>query len=134
MKVRLSRIPAAKTSTREELFRRLEIAREYLHGNATRQISLEDIAREACISRYHLHRIFKRVFQQTPHSYLTALRLARARSLLEHGSTVTDVALDVGFHSVSAFSRIFHARYGCPPSSVRKIRKIGQALGPSRRI
>lgn len=123
----IARVPAAKASTREELFRRLQIAREYLHGNVDRRISLEEVAREACVSRYHLHRAFRRVFRQTPHAYVTALRLTRAQSLLESGCPVTEVAMDVGFTSLSAFTRLFRSRYGFPPSSVPKIRKIGQA-------
>lgn len=121
------RVPAAKASTRSELFRRLQIAREYLHGNADRRISLEEVSREACISQYHLHRAFRRVFRQTPHAYITALRMDRARSLLQTGRTVTDVAMEVGFSSLSAFTRLFRSRYGVPPSAEPKIRKIGQA-------
>lgn len=127
VKAQFSRVPAAKASTREELFRRLQIAREYLHGNVDRRISLEEVSREACVSRYHLHRAFTRVFRETPHAYLTALRLERARTLLQSGHAVTDAAMDLGFTSLSAFSRLFRARYGLPPSSIQKIRKIGQA-------
>jgi AraC family transcriptional regulator len=121
------RVPAAKTSTRRELFRRLQIAREYLHESVDRRISLEEVSREACLSRYHLHRAFRRVFRLTPHAYVTALRLNRARSLLQGGRAVTDVAMDIGFTSVSAFTRLFRSRFGLPPSAVPKIRKIGQA-------
>lgn len=122
------RVPAAKASTREELFRRLQIAREYLHDNVDRRISLEEISREACVSRYHLHRAFRRVFRLTPHAYITGLRLERALALLEGGRSVTDVALDVGFNSLSAFTRLFHSRFGHPPSGVPRIRNIEQAL------
>jgi AraC family transcriptional regulator len=127
VKAQFLRVPAAKTSTRQELFRRLQIAREYLHESVGRRISLEEVSREACISRYHLHRAFRRVFRLTPHAYVTALRLNRARSLLQSGRPVTDVAMDIGFTSVSAFTRLFRSRYGVSPSSVPKIRKIGQA-------
>ena len=92
-----------------------------------RRISLDEVSREACVSRYHLHRAFRRVFRLTPHAYMTALRLERAHSLLQNGRAVTDAAMDVGFTSVSAFTRLFRSRYGCPPSALPKIRKIGQA-------
>jgi AraC family transcriptional regulator len=126
VKAQVLRVPGAKPSTRE-LFRRLQIAREYLHGSVDRRISLEQLSREACVSRYHLLRAFQHVFRQTPHAYLTALRLERARSLLQDGRSVTSTAMDVGFTSVSAFTRRFRAHYGIPPSAVSKIRKIGQA-------
>jgi AraC family transcriptional regulator len=127
VKAEFMRVPAAKTSTRRELFRRLQIAREYLHENVDRRISLEEVSREACLSRYHLHRAFRRVFRLTPHAYVTGLRLNRARSLLQGGRAVTDVAMDIGFTSVSAFTRLFRSRFGLLPSAVSKIRKIGQA-------
>jgi AraC family transcriptional regulator len=123
----IARVPAARRSTREELFRRLQIAREYLQGNANERLSLEDVAREACLSRYHLHRAFKATFRQTPHAYLTGLRLNRARALLREGWTVTEASLEVGFASMSAFSRLFRAHFGVSPSS--QISKIGQAGG-----
>jgi AraC family transcriptional regulator len=122
----IARVPAARRSTQEELFRRLQRAREFLHGNVSERISLEDVAREACLSRYHLHRAFVRTFRKTPHGYLTTLRLNRARSLLQRGSSVTETALEVGFTSMSAFSRLFRAHFGVRPSS--QIRKIGQAV------
>ena len=122
----IARVPAARRSTQEELFRRLQRAREFLHSKVSEKVSLEDVAGEACLSRYHLHRAFVRTFRKTPHGYLTTLRLNRARSLLERGSSVTEAALEVGFTSMSAFSRVFRAHFGVRPSS--QIRKIGQAV------
>jgi AraC-like DNA-binding protein len=121
----IDRVPAARRATQEELYRRLQVAREFLHSKVSERISLEDMAREACLSRYHLHRAFMRTFGETPHAYLTTLRLNRARSLLKNGYSVTDASLEVGFSSMSAFSRLFRARFGIRPSS--EIRKIGQA-------
>jgi AraC-like DNA-binding protein len=118
-------VPAARRATQEELYRRLQIAREFLHGAVGERVSLEAVAREACLSQYHLHRAFTRTFRQTPHAYLTALRLNRARSLLRNGCSVTEVAMEVGFSSMSAFSRLFRAHFGASPSS--QFRKIGQA-------
>jgi AraC family transcriptional regulator len=123
--VQIARVPAAKASTREELFRRLQLAREYLHSSVDQRISLEEVARESCLSRYHLHRSFTNVFRRTPHAYLTALRLEKARSLLQDGHSVTDACMEVGFTSVSSFSRLFRAHFDSPPSAIRKIRKIG---------
>jgi AraC family transcriptional regulator len=117
----ISRVPAAKASTRQELFRRLQTAKEYMHSCGDERVSLLRIAREACLSPYHLHRSFRQVFRQTPHEYLTGLRLDRARSLLSAGHTVTDVCIEVGFISTSAFSRLFRSRFGRAPSEIRKM-------------
>lgn len=119
---RMARVPAVKSSTREELFRRLETGREYIHSHADGPLSLETVARTACLSRYHFHRVFTHVFERTPHAYLTEIRLARAHSLLCKGVPVVDVCVSVGFNSSSSFSRLFRSRYGVAPASVRKIR------------
>jgi AraC family transcriptional regulator len=120
IRAQMERVPAARASTREEVFRRLQHAREYMHGSADQQISLKEVAREACLSRYHLHRAFTRVFRQTPHAYLTGLRLEKAHASLKAGCTVTEACVEVGFSSPSSFSRLFSSHYGFPPSSVRK--------------
>ena len=116
----VSRVPAAKASTREELFRRLQTAREYMHTSGDERVSLLRIAKEACLSPYHLHRSFRQVFRQTPHEYLTGIRLERARSLLTSGHTVIDACIEVGFTSTSSFSRLFRSHFGRPPSDIRK--------------
>jgi AraC family transcriptional regulator len=119
MVARIARVPALKPATREELFRRIEAGREYLHSYGEGAVSLEAVARAACLSRYHFHRAFTQVFGRTPHAYLTGIRLARAQTLLKGGSPVTRVCFDVGFASPSSFSRLFRERYGVAPSRVR---------------
>ena len=115
-----ARVPAIRESTRQELFRRLLIGREYMHSHGSGPLSLGAVARAACLSQFHFHRGFKQAFQQTPHDYLTGLRLDRARGLFESGSAVFDACLDVGFSSPSAFSRLFRSRFGEVPSNVRR--------------
>jgi AraC-like DNA-binding protein len=116
----IARVPAARAATRAELFRRLLRGRDYLHSEHDGAISLAAAARAACLSAFHFHRGFSRAFEQTPHAYLTALRLERSRRLLEAGSPVIEAALGVGFSSPSAFSRLFRSRYGELPSTVRR--------------
>jgi AraC-like DNA-binding protein len=127
----IARVPAVKAATREELFRRLQIAKEYMHGGGVERVSLQKVARESCLSPYHLHRSFKEVFRQTPHEYLTALRLDRARTLLEGGRKVIDVCVESGFTSTSSFSRLFRSHFGTPPSEIRKMKKRRSRRGPT---
>jgi AraC-like DNA-binding protein len=117
---KMARIPALKSSTREELFRRLDAGREYVHSHVEEPVSLERVARAACLSRYHFHRAFTQVFQKTPHTYLTEVRLARAHALLRAGQPVTQVCAAVGFTSASSFSRLFRTHFGLAPSAIRK--------------
>jgi AraC-like DNA-binding protein len=80
---RVRLMPARRAATREELFRRVRRGQEFVHAAAERDLDLAAIARQACLSPYHFHRTFVQAFGQTPHHYLTTLRLARARRLLE---------------------------------------------------
>jgi AraC-like DNA-binding protein len=124
----VARIPAVKASTQRELFRRILIGREYLHSCSSGQVSLASVARAACLSPFHFHRGFTQAFQKTPHAYLTALRLAKARRMIQTGSTALDACLAAGFASPSAFNRAFRSQYGEPPSAVR--RKFAGRTGP----
>jgi len=115
-----ARVPALRESTRQELFRRLLAGREYMHSRAGGPASLEAVARAACLSPFHFHRGFTKAFGQTPHAYLTGLRLARARGRIESGAAVLEACLEAGFSSPSAFSRLFRSWYGEAPSAVRR--------------
>src|SRR5262249_11787840 len=111
-----------RPGTRKELFRRIEIGREYLHCHVEGAVSLDTVARAACLSRYHFHRTFSQAFGQTPHAYLTGIRLARAHSLLQSDQPATQGRMDVGFHGLPSLSRLFRARYGFSPSRLTKSR------------
>ena len=114
------RIPAKKLSTRVELYRRLLRGKDYLDSFFGRDLRLDRVASEACLSPYHFHRLFREVFGETPNQYLQRRRLANARELL--GSTertVTEICLEVGFESMTSFSALFRRVYGCSPREFR---------------
>ena len=115
-----NRVPAMRLSTREELFRRLLIGRDFIHSNSSRSVSLAEAADAACLSLFHFHRGFTQTFRETPHSYLTSLRLTQARDMMEKGASVLESCVAVGFSSPSAFSRLFRARIGIAPSQIRR--------------
>lgn len=125
-----ARIPAIRKSTREELFRRLLIGREYIHSHLSGPVSLTTVARAACLSPFHFHRAFARAFERTPHAYLTGIRLAQARRMIESGSRVLDACIEAGFASPGAFTRLFRCQYGEKPSEVRrKFARSGKSSG-----
>jgi AraC-like DNA-binding protein len=114
------RVPAARKAAREELYRRLCKGREYIHAHPSTPLSLAEMAQAACLSPFHFHRGFRKSFGQTPHHYVTSLRLAEAKRLIEGGVSALNACLDVGFTSPSAFSRQFRTQFGQPPSAFRK--------------
>jgi AraC family transcriptional regulator len=117
---RMARLPARRASTREELLRRLERGREFLVSQVAGRPTLERAARAACLSAYHFHRAFKRAFGETPHQYLTRLRLERARDLLRRTDIpVTSVCFEAGFESLGSFGTLFRKTFGLSPRRYR---------------
>lgn len=100
----------------DDIYRRLWRARRLIDACFDRQLNLDAISSEACFSRYHFIRLFKRVFNRTPHQYLTEKRIERAKELLASNRlSVTDVCFEVGFQSLGSFSTLFHKRVGTSP-------------------
>jgi len=121
LKHQVGNLPAVRASTREELWRRANHARDYLHAHLSASISLSDVAAAACLSPFHLLRVFQAVFHQTPHQYLNDCRLDRAKFLLERTRIpVTAICLECGFSSLGSFSALFHKCCGMSPRAWRK--------------
>jgi AraC-like DNA-binding protein len=109
-------ISTLKKVPRIEILERLNLAREFMHSNIDRPISLSQIARNASLSTYHFLRLFKEVFGETPRQYLIRNRLEKARKLLVNTElSVTDISLEIGFESISHFNRLFNRRFGSSP-------------------
>jgi AraC-like DNA-binding protein len=106
-------------------------ARDYLREHATESVSLETLAKEAFLSKYHLLRSFRRALGLTPHEYQMQLRLARARRLLADGSAISRATYDAGFSDQSHLTRRFIAFYGMTPA--RYARQVTSPLAGSPR-
>ena len=86
-----------------------------------RPVSLPDISVQANLSPYHFQRVHKLTFGETPHEFLTRLRIERAKTLLARGShNVTEACFEVGFSSLGSFSTLFAHRVGLSPSEYRR--------------
>jgi AraC-like DNA-binding protein len=120
----VEQFPAARLSTRQELYRRLYLARDFMDSCLDQPLRLDQIAEVACLSTPHFFRVFKQLFHQTPHQYLVHKRLARAQRLLaETDWPVTVICLEVGFESLGSFSWLFHRRLGMSPEQFRRQQK-----------
>jgi len=116
----IDKITAVKKSTREELYRRLYLSREWINDNLTSKITLDQMAGAACLNKFHFLSNFKQVFHTTPHQYLMERRLQKAFDLLKHQRhSVTEVCYLLGFESIGSFSNQFRKRFGVPPSALR---------------
>ncbi len=114
-----SKLHYKRAETRESLFRQLLEAREYIDTHLFDDIHLDQIIRNAFMSKYHFIRLFKATFSLSPYQYILRKRLESARLKLQLGSTVTETAYDSGFPDAPSFSKAFKSAFGVTPSSVR---------------
>jgi AraC family transcriptional regulator len=117
-----TRLPALRRTTRDELLRRAARAERYLvetGGAAT----LEGAADAAALSPFHLIRVFRAAYGETPLAFAAALRLEGARDgLILTADPVEEIARRAGYESRTAFDRAFRRRFGSTPGAVRATR------------
>ena len=117
----VDQLPTSRRATRKELSLRAHRARDLILSQfGNRSLSLDTIARHACLSKFHLVRVFRACFGSTPMQFAKRVRIDAAFELLRDTSMpVSDVATAVGFQNRSAFFRAFRDRYRMAPSAVR---------------
>lgn len=116
IKSEIDQLSFAKAKTREEIYRRLHICRDFMLSNLEKTQSLEEIAAVAGFARHHFLRVFRQVFGTTPHQYLTGLRLDKARQMVRTtDKPISQICLDVGFESVSSFSTLYSRSFQLSP-------------------
>jgi len=94
---------------------------EFIEENLDNDLSLHAMAEEVEISPLYLARAFKAAVGQSPHQYVLARRIERARELLRNTSMpVVDVAMAVGFSSQSHLSHWFLRQVGVSPAAYRR--------------
>jgi len=93
----LSNLCSVKKQTKEELFRRVSLAREYMESNFTRKITVEELATTASLSKYHFLRVFKEIFHCTPYQFILNLKLIAAEKFIQNGHSYNRACEEVGF-------------------------------------
>jgi AraC-like DNA-binding protein len=100
--------------------RHLLRARDLADLRYAETLGVDDLARAAGLSRAHFSREFKRVFGESPRSYLLTRRLERAAALLRNTDrSVADICFTVGLQSVGSFTTSFTRTYGASPTVYR---------------
>jgi AraC family transcriptional regulator len=99
-------LPASRSAKRLELYRRLSWGRDFIHSNYHRPITIEDMARAACLSKFHFIRLFHALEGVTPYRYLQQKRVAAAQRLLATTQlSHVEIADRVGFDHRSTMFR-----------------------------
>ena len=88
--------------------------------NFDQAITLDTICKEACISKFHLIRSFKKLYGVTPYQHLTFLRIRKAKELLQTNLSIATVCYDVGFDSPTSFAGLFKKIAGKTPKEFQQ--------------
>ena len=94
--------------------------RNYINNNLDKQINLILLSNVGFASKFHLLRLFKKYYGQTPQQYLTDKRIEIAIKNLKNGMTVSDTCFSVGFECPSSFSTLFKSKMGLTPIQFQK--------------
>jgi AraC family transcriptional regulator len=101
--------------------RRLTRVREYIAANLEGDLTIAQLAKVACLSRFHFARAFKTAVGQPPHQYVNAHRLERAKEMLMRGDqSLLDIAIALNFSSQANFTRAFRLGTGMTPGQFRR--------------
>ncbi len=111
----------ARAASRTEYLARIHRVMDYVEKRLDRQFTLEELARVACFSPFHFHRVFTACTGESLYRFILRLRLERAAHQLLQlpRKSVTAVALDCGFGSSAAFARAFRGAFGVSASEWR---------------
>lgn len=116
----LSKLDFKRNVTNEEIFRLVFQAKSFIDEYITENPSLEKIAHQIGISKYHFIRVYKSVFGISPYQYQKRKRLELAKLDLMVGTEILTTAIRYGFPDVATFSKAFKQYFGQTPGSVKK--------------
>lgn len=113
------RIEPASSETELDYVQRVNRAIDHVLAHLEDPLPLEDVARVACFSPFHFHRVFRSLVGETLKQFVKRLRLERALTMLAHrpDRPLAEIAVACGLGTSSEFSRSFKQRYGVPPSA-----------------
>jgi AraC family transcriptional regulator len=112
--------PAARTHSLDA--KRLQRVLDFVDARLACDISLDDLAREACLSPFHFSRVFQETIGLSPHRYVNERRIRAAQKMLSSRQpSIAAVAFDTGFGSQANFTRAFRRITGITPGQYREL-------------
>lgn len=101
--------------------------RHYINNHFVMDLNLDFISKVRFTSKFHLIRLFKKYYGQTPKQYIIDKRIEQAKVLLKKGTYITDTCFEVGFDTPSTFSTLFKSRVGIAPTEFQKKEQLLQS-------
>jgi AraC family transcriptional regulator len=94
---------------------------QHIESNLSAGINISELAKLACYSEFHFHRLFRSYVGESVYAYRKRLLLERAIKLLLYSSdSITDIAFKSGYDNQASFNKAFKNLYSYTPSQVRK--------------
>ncbi|MBL1223929.1 helix-turn-helix transcriptional regulator [Enterococcus sp. BWR-S5] len=120
----------AITNSKQVYLRLINKAEDYIEQNLKRPIFLSDLAKNAHLSEFHFHRIFKKYSTETVNEFVLRVKLERAAIFLcvNPHISITTIALDYGYSDSSSFSRSFKKHFGISPLKYRKQQELSRSV------
>ena len=87
----------------------------YLNNHYSEDISLDMLAEKFFMSKFYICRSFRNATGLTIHEYIRRKRLTKVRELKNNGMSISEAALEAGFHDYSSFYRAYVKEYGNQP-------------------
>ena len=113
--------PNANEPSRSLDAKRLKRVLDLVESRLASELSLEDLAVEACLSPFHFSRLFRQATGFTPYRYVTERRIQVAKDKLSLGrASLVEIALETGFGSQANFNRVFRKATGLSPGQFKK--------------
>lgn len=113
--------PYIRSDKRHEYMETFNQVLDYIDNHYMDELSLEIIANKAGFSKYYFTRLFKQYTDTTFYDYLSYKRIRVAEDLLSRPEmSITEIALQAGFSSISTFNRIFKKLKNCSPTEYRE--------------
>jgi AraC family transcriptional regulator len=101
--------------------RRLSRVKEYIAAHLEGDLTIAQLANVASLSQFHFARAFKVAVGQSPHQYVSAQRLERAKEMLTRGDqSLLDITVALSFSSQANFTRAFRQATGMTPGHYRR--------------
>lgn len=100
----------------------IQLTIDYIETHLAEKMTIETLAKIACLSPFYFQRLFKRLVQKPVMEYIRLRRMAKATELLlDKEKRIIDVSLELGFSSHEQFSRVFKETFQITPSGYRQI-------------
>jgi len=110
-----------KKTTKDDYIQSVYKVILYIEQNYNDNLTLEELSKVACFSKYHFHRVFKSITNETLGDYIRKVRLQKSTYKLSTSKqNITQIALDTGYETNASFSKAFKERFGITPKEFSK--------------